>query len=253
MTKRRSSVLRARIVAGLLGFVLLSGGCGRPGSTGSKVVWSDSDGDVQGLANLPDRPTPDLHEVMVGSKNGELVAELNLENLRKRLDYVSADGKRYGASLVDILLDVDLDPATGGAPLSLWRADTRPTRFGYEFRIAVLAGFRRQTADGGSGRTVGDMSFDSANQVKIEPIITYQIWSLGAQRFGSKNIDLTEADSARLDTELAALDNDRVRLRIPYHYLGAKSGGRVRIAYLDVQESASTESSLSEDKTLPLE
>ena len=252
MTKRIFPELQAKMVAGILGCVLLTAGCERPGSMGGNVVWSDPDGDVQELANLPDRPTPDLHEVMVDSKNGELVAELSLKNLRKRLDYVSADGKRHGASLVDILIDTDIDPSTGGAPLSLWRLDARPARFGYEFRIALLAGFRYHSADGGAGRTVGDVSLDSTNKDKIEPIVTYQIWALSAQRFGGKHIDLIEADSARLDTELALLDNDTVRLRIPYNYLGVKPGGKVRIAYLDVQESASTEAALSNDQTLTL-
>lgn len=252
MADKHILVSQVRIALCLLGFSLLIGGCRRPNTAEGKVVWSDSAGDVQGLANLPDRPTPDLQEVMVGSANGELVAELNMQNLRKRLDYVSADGKRYGASLLDILLDTDLNPTTGGAPTSLWRMDAKPARFGYEFRIAVLAGFRSQSADGGSGRTVGDVSLDSAKYVKIEPIIKYQIWALGSQRFGSKNIDLSEADSARLDSELVILDNDCVQLRIPYNYLGIKCGGKVRVAYLDVQESATIESSLSKDQTLTL-
>ena len=209
MTERRSALLQAGMLTWTICSVFLTGGCGRSSPVEGKVAWSDSTGDVQGLANLPDRPTPDLQEVVVGSANGELVAELNMKDLRKRLDYVSADGKRYGASLADLLLDTDLDPNTGGAPLSLWRMDTKPARFGYEFRIAVLAGFRIQSADG-SGSKVGDISLDNANYVKIEPIIKFQVYSLGSQRFGSKHIELSEADSERLDSELALLENEHV-------------------------------------------
>ena len=56
-----------------------------------------------------------------------------------------------------------------------------------------------------------------------------------------------------MDTELATLVGDRVRIRISYAYLGVKPGGKLRVAYLDVQESATRESSLSTDQTLKLQ
>jgi hypothetical protein len=149
-------------------------------------------------------------------------------------------------------VDADNDAGTGGAPLTLWRGEQKPSRFGYEYRVAVLAGFRYEAADGGSGRTTGDASIQSEGKTKIEPIVTYQVWQLGSQRFGSKNVELSEADKARMDTELAVLEVDRVRLKIPYTYLGVKPGARIRVAYLDVQQSATQESSLSTDQTLAL-
>jgi len=241
--------IRTAVFSVLLG--LLAGACGRTGSP-EQIVWTDPEGDVQGVANLPDRPTPDLRKVAVSSDAAQLTVELELKDLQKRLAYAGPDGRRYGASLADLLIDADHDPATGGAPLTLWRGDQKPARFGYEYRVAVLAGFRYQAADGGSGRSTGDVSIESAGKVKVEPIIMYQVWSLGAQRFGSRNVELSEADKARMDTELAVLEGDRVRLKIPYAYLGAKPDAKIRIAYLDVQESATRESSLSTDQTLTL-
>lgn len=246
-------VLQAGFALLLVGIPLLFGACRRADTADGRAVWSDPTGDVRSVANLPDRPAPDLDEVAVGSTNGQLLVELNLKNLRKRLEYTGADKKRHGVSLLDLLLDTDLNPTTGGAPISLWpSSDVRPARFGYEFRIAVLAGFRTQSADGGSGSTVGDVSIETDKYVKIEPVIKYQIWTLGNKRFDGKHVALSDADSAILDTELAVLDNDRVRLRIPCNYLGIKSGSKVRIAYLDVQEGASAESSLSTDQILTL-
>lgn len=241
--------IRTAALSILLG--LFAGACGPKGSP-DQVVWTDPEGDVQGVANLPDRPTPDLRKVAAGSDAGQLTIELELKGLQKRLAYIGPDGKRYGASLVDLLVDADHDPATGGAPMTLWRGEQKPARFGYEFRVAILAGFRYQATDGGSGRTVGDVSIDGAGKAKIEPIVMYQVWSLGAQRFGSRNVELAEADKARMDTELAVLEGDRVRLKIPYAYLGAKPGAKIRIAYLDVQESATRESSVSSDQSLTL-
>jgi hypothetical protein len=235
----------------LLGLCALATGCGQS-SKSDGVVWTDPEGDVQGIANLPDRPTPDLRKVAIGSEAGQLTVELDVKSLWKRLEYAGPDGRRYGASLIDLLVDADHDPATGGAPMTLWRGEQKPSRFGYEYRVAVLAGFRYQTTEGGSGRTTGDVFIESAGKSKIEPIVMYQVWSLAAQRFGSRNVELSEADKARMDTELATLDGDRVRIRIPYAYLGVKPGGKLRVAYLDVQESATRESSLSTDQTLKL-
>jgi hypothetical protein len=186
------------------------------------------------------------------ARAGYLTIELEMKDLQKRLAYQGPDGKRHATSLVDLLLDTDNNPGTGGAPMSLWRGEQKPVRFGFELRIAVLAGFRFQSTDGGSGRSTGDVAIESAGKAKIEPIVAYQIWSLGAQRFGSKNVALTDTDKERMDTELAKLEGDRIRLKVSYGYLGVKPGVRIRVAYLDVLESSTRESSLSTDQTLLL-
>jgi hypothetical protein len=216
------------------------------------VAWKDAEGDVRGLADLPERPTPDLREIVIRSENGELIGEFEVKNLAKRLAFEGPEGRRYGTSLLDLLVDADHDPATGGAPGGLWRGNDKPSRFGYEFRIAVLAGFRYQSADGGSGRSTGDVSMPGAGKTAIEPIVIYQVWSLGAQRSATRHVALPDADKDRMDRELATLEGDRVRIRVPYGILGVKPGARLRIAYHDVLESATQESALSTDQSLTL-
>ena len=78
---------------------LLAGACGRMGSP-DQIVWTDPEGDVQGVANLPDRPTPDLRKVAVGSDAGQLMVELELKGLQKRLAYAGPDGRRASAGVV---------------------------------------------------------------------------------------------------------------------------------------------------------
>lgn len=218
------------------------------------VVWDDPSGDVTRFANLPDLPLPDLTRMSVDSANGDLVITMTItEPVATILGYTAPDGKKRGATLSSLFLDVDNNPSTGGMPFAR-NTEGLAERTGYDRSISVQLGYLFDDPSGASGMSSGDVVVDSGHVRITGSIANYYVYALSPERrFGGDTIDPESIGLKTPYRDLTRIDGNRVELRVPYAALGTKAGDTVRLCFHDTQQdSVPHPDSVSADRTLVL-
>lgn len=205
------------------------------------ISWVDPSGDI--INDVSGRPRADIVGVKAEGRDGLLSISAKMtKDVAEFFSYAGPGGERQGASIVEYYLDVDNNADTGGTGLFRGEAN-RPVK-GYEFKIAVFAGFF--VRDGVSvGEIRGDVEIDPAKNPIIGNVVSYKIWT-------AQNGELAAVSSSVWSYEaLTKSEGDSVEVSVPYELLGVKPGGVVRLSFNELGQKPGE--GFSEDKLFNLE
>lgn len=216
------------------------------------VFWEDATGDVIPWSNAPDRPRPDLIRVDAQGVNGAVKITLTLKDpFQKLFDYTDGEGCKYAGMLLDVFIDTDNNPATGGKPS--WSSEAGRPLEGYDFMVDVGLGYMfKNLSDGGTGWAAGDTVLN-VNKVAIEkPFGKFSVSKIqqgsDSKDYSHKNPDGSGNESMKR-TQIAG---EKLTIEIPYEWLGVKPGSAIRLCIKDVQEGAASGKNISLDRVLIL-
>jgi hypothetical protein len=219
----------------------------------ASVSWDDPAGDTTEIEGLLRYPV-DLLSVRAESGGDELRVYFETDHTAaQHFAFPGVDGRRTGGAPAELYLDLDDDPATGEEPFWASESEYAADLVGYEADVVVMLGFDViSKGDGSSASFGGDVIVDAAEYEIQSHWVDYWLDALELDADGSP-VGVPALYGGLTTREFATWQEHTIELRIPYAWLGVRSGDVIRLMYREQDQGPASGAGYSSNRRLTLE